>query len=119
MSRLYEVSVEVSGHDASRGARIKDAARAEWGFDEDWLDDEGLLQNGARGSLCGGETEDEFAGRLALAIFEANGGPCSVSVFTTCLEDLPFETYSFDAEDLPDGYVPMGTSRGLDGPPLG
>jgi hypothetical protein len=62
--------------------------------------DENIVAFG-NGSLCGGQSEDEYAGELAKEIFTANGGPCEVEVCATYLEDLPFERYSFSAEHLP------------------
>ena len=53
----------------------------------------------AEGNLCGGENEHEFADRLARAIWKANGGYCYVAVRATNLENMPYETYSYDEDD--------------------
>ena len=101
MSRTYEMTIEVEDHDPERTDAVQDAACGEWPF-EDWYEHPGRLSANGRSQLCGGESEESFAHRLARAVFKANGGPCAVSVHTTCLEYLPYETYSFDADDPPD-----------------
>ena len=60
---------------------------------------QGKLTASADDQLCGGETERQFAERLAKAIWTANGGPCEVEVRATYLEDPPHEEYSFDESD--------------------
>ena len=81
---------------------IKRAAGHEWSF-EDWTqsnsgDVPSIFASG-RVSLAGGESEEEFANRLAFAVFQANGQPCKVDVNALFLEDG--ETYSCDDELLP------------------
>lgn len=58
-----------------------------------------MLTASADDYLCSGETEPEFVERLAKVVWEANGGPCAVSVNATYLEDLPAESYSLDESD--------------------
>ena len=98
MSRYYHMFVKVVGVNPDRFAAVKDAASAEWSF-EDWDEHNGTLTASADDKLCGGESEEEFAERLAKAIWTANGGPCEVEVSATYLEELPHEEYSFDASD--------------------
>ena len=98
MSRCYDMGVRVSGFDKKKVAEIENAAEEEWGF-EDWFDYKGELDANGEGNLCGGEGEDEFSRRLALAIWKANGKYCKVEVCATLLEDLPHETYAFDEDD--------------------
>jgi len=104
MSRFYEMSVEVSGHDPAKVAEIQAAAEQEWPFDDWWFageedDAAATMHASGQGSLCGGETEEEFTGRLSLAIWRANGGYCRVSVDATYLENLPYETHELDEAD--------------------
>jgi len=57
------------------------------------------MQITARGNLCGGESEEEFADRLAAAIWRANScAYCKVEVRATFLEDVPYETHVRDRE---------------------
>ncbi len=103
MSRLYEMSVAVSGHDAAKPSQIQAAAEEEWPFDDWWLSDnqdQGVeMHASAQHSLYGGESEEAFAERLAVAIWRANGNYCRVSVDATYLENLPYETHAMDESD--------------------
>ena len=99
MSRYYSMFVRITGPAPERIDAVKSAAEAEWSF-EDWvLGGEDVLTAAADGSLCGGETEEEFAQRLAKAVWAANGAFCEVEVHATYLEDLPCETHCFDQDD--------------------
>lgn len=98
MSRKYEMSVEIAGCPPHRIDAIKAAAGQEWPFD-DWYEDEGMLTASAEGSLCGGESEEEFTERLSLAIWKANGEFCEVTVNAYYLEELPYEVHCLDQED--------------------
>ncbi len=102
MSRFYEMSVEVSGHDPAKVPEIQAAAEKEWPFDDWWLSgDEGEaeMRASAQNSLCGGESEEQFTERLSVAIWRANGSYCYVSVDATYLENRPYETHSLDEAD--------------------
>jgi hypothetical protein len=118
MSRYYEMYVEIDGYNPNLRAEIEDAASQEWTFD-DWSALKGPLDKsdriptltaGGRSNLCGGESEDEFAHRLTVAIFRANKGRCKVRVTATYLENLPCETYEFD-EEIEDGEFMPKTFR--------
>jgi hypothetical protein len=98
MSRFYEMTVEISGHDPEKEAAIQAAATKEWPFD-DWICSEGNMRASAQDSLCGGETEEEFAERLSIAIWHANGYFCEVIVNATYLENQPYEIHSLDEDD--------------------
>ena len=98
MSRYYNMSVAVTDARPDRFEKIGAAASAEWAFD-DWQEHDGVLTASADDRLCGGETEEEFAERLAKTVWAANGGPCQVDVTATCLEELPSESYSLDESD--------------------
>ncbi len=103
MSRSYNMTVTIRDVAPERVQRVKQAANDEWDFD-DWHEHENFISACVAGYLCSGETEDEFAQRLAKAIWNANGGYCEVEVVATYLEDLPHETYSFD-EDQYDQFL--------------
>jgi hypothetical protein len=100
MSRRYGMSVRIAGFPAAAVDEIKYAAEAEWPFEE-WAGDGQAdeLTSYAEGNLCGGEDESEFTERLALAIWQASGAYCEVTVDATYLEDLPYETHSLDEDD--------------------
>lgn len=99
MSRYYHMNVTLKDVNLARIEAIKEATELEWDF-EDWFDhDEQCCEASAYGNLCGGETEEEFAERLAKVIWEANGGYCAVEVIATYLEDLPCEMHGFDEDD--------------------
>lgn len=94
MSRFYMMTLEVKKYEKSKEHGIIDAANNEWPFKLEPFG-EGLLGTGEK-NLCGGETEDEFARRVAKAVFKANGKPCEVDIRATFLEELPYEAYHFD-----------------------
>ena len=98
MSRYYSMFVRVSGFDSERIEAVKGAAFDVWPFD-DWHDHEGTLTASADAQLCSGETEEEFADRLAKAIWEANETYCAVEIAATYLEEIPHENHSRDEED--------------------
>ncbi len=99
MSRYYSMFVRIRDFRAERLDAVKQAAEAEWSFDDWFLDDDGVLTASADSNLCGGETEEEFAERLTKAIWAANGSFCGVEVNATYLEDLPCETHCLDEDD--------------------
>jgi hypothetical protein len=92
------MGVEINGFSAARVEDIKTAAEEECPF-AGWLEREGELTSSAESSLCGGETEEEFADRLAKAIWTANKAFCLVDVRATYLDDLPCEIHSRDESD--------------------
>jgi len=102
MSTFYGMRVEISGFSASRVEGVKKAAEEEWPFDT-WAEYKGELSSYAESSLCGGETEEEFADRLAKAVWAANNGFCLLTIDATYLHELPYETHirdEFDYERL-------------------
>ncbi len=107
MSRYYTMAVTITGAARDRVDAVKQAAEAEWTFD-DWLLDDGVLTSPADGSLCGGETEEEFTERLAKAIWTANDGYCRVEVRATYLDQMPFETHCLDEDDYRRLVVSLG-----------
>jgi len=106
MSRNYEMAVEISGHSPEKELNIRKAAEKEWPFEDWWAGaepNEGqerpLLNSSAEGTLCGGESEEEFTERLSRAVWMANGAYCTVIVNATFLENLPYEVHSLDEQD--------------------
>jgi predicted ATPase len=99
MSRFYDMTVEVSGHDSAKVSEIQAAAKEQWPFEDWWFQDEEIMQSSAQDYLCGGLTEEEFTERLGVAIWRANGGFCEVSVDATFLEDLPYEVHTLAEND--------------------
>ncbi len=105
MSRYYEASVEIEGFDTSKLEQIKNVCCEEWGFDiaafQDFERGSGAkgIESVAQDRLCGGETEEEFAARMASAIWNANLGFCRVVVNTLCLEELPYVAYPMEEDE--------------------
>jgi hypothetical protein len=99
MSRYYHMSVAVTGVAPERAETVKQAAETEWPFEDWYLDGRSVLTASADDNLCGGETEEEFAVRLAKAIWAANGGFCVVEISATYLENVPSETYCLGEDD--------------------
>ena len=112
MSRFYEMTVEISGHASERGESLKAAAEYQWPFEDlqtrEAEDGKFVLEGFGQSFLSGGEGEEEFADRLARAVWQANGGYCRITVAATYLENLPFEEYCFDDHDY---ARMMGDSR--------
>jgi hypothetical protein len=92
MSRYYGMSVTISRHDPKKVRKIKAAAKGQWPF-EDWQGAGEELRAYAEDNLYGGETEEQFAERLAVAVWRANGTYCDVVVDATYLESLPYESH--------------------------
>lgn len=107
MSRYYEMYVTINGFAPTRKQRIIKACQNEWEFEPDSFEPlaevPGMpptrLNAIGRSSLCGGESESEFADRLSAAVWRANGGICEVTVAATYLEELPHERHLRDEED--------------------
>jgi hypothetical protein len=106
MSRFYGMSIKITGHDENKAHAIFKAIKKEWDFQDEFLnditaqEDEPAKQTADRprflsaygeSYLGGGESEDQFTDRIALAVWKANGGYCHIQVDATYLEDLPYE----------------------------
>lgn len=109
MSRAYEMTVEIKDYKARNLPKIIRACCEEWDFDADDFTRQrtdplkrryDTVIATAQDNLCGGEQEHEFAKRLAVAIWKANGGFCPVEVRAVYLEELPYETYTYDEDDF-------------------
>ncbi len=100
MSQTYQMDVFLKNVDVRRVGDVAKMAGEEWPFGEWNYDhpdgqDDGLidLDSSGIGQLAGGEEPDEFADRLALAVWAANGGFCDVEVYSTYIEDLPQDAH--------------------------
>jgi hypothetical protein len=98
MGLRYEMGIEIERYSPKCVDAIKAAAENEWPFSK-WYGQEGTLNALAEGSLCGGESEKEFTERLSLAIWQANGAYCEVTVNATYLEELPYEIHYINEDD--------------------
>lgn len=105
MSRSYEMRVQVTDFKKSRLNRIEKACIEEWSFDSETFSVEvdsknvRTLTGNGTDSLCGGESEEEFADRLARAVWKANGSYCEVEVQALYLEELPYEQHVREEND--------------------
>jgi hypothetical protein len=109
MSSLYSMLFHVERFNPDKVTDITAAIDGEWGSDENesYLE-EAIIDSRwpARlcvtgdGSLCGGESEEEFADRAAAAVWAANGEYCDIHVYATPLENLPYEIHSREREDF-------------------
>lgn len=116
MSRHYLMHVEIKGHDPARADDIQHAANKEWNWDDNWR--EYMMPTGVPVMTCsgesnlgGGESEDEFARSVYLAVWKANKKYCGVTIIATCLE--PCAEYWGDEKD----YVEMQKSGLLEPDP--
>jgi hypothetical protein len=109
VSRAYEMTVEIKDYKARNLPKIIRACCEEWDFEADDFTRQRTdplkrrydsVTATAQGNLCGGEQEQEFAQRLTLTIWKANGGFCPVEVRSVYLEELPYETYMYDEDDF-------------------
>ena len=99
MSRYYEMTVEISGHNPEKESHIKTAAEDMWPFGEWWSSGVGDIRASAQSNLCGGEDEEQFTERLSVVVWQANGGFCEVVVNATYMDELPYETHTLDEGD--------------------
>ena len=97
MARYYGMNLEIRKYDPDRLEAIQDAVTGIWSFTRTELvpEEQPVIRAYAEDCLCGGETEDEFALRLAAAVWDANAAYCPVEVTATYLEDLPCEIHEF------------------------
>jgi hypothetical protein len=91
------MDLTIKGYISAKYVQVRDAAAQEWLFD-DWYESFSettwCLTASGCGSLCGGESEEEFAKQVTEAIWKANGKYCEVEVVATYMEDLPYTTHS-------------------------
>jgi len=92
MGLAYSMSVAITGHNVRKTEAIKAAASGEWEFDS-WKENPGTLVASADGRLSYHESEEQFAERLSMAVWRANGFFCIVEIVAGCLEEIPYETH--------------------------
>lgn len=98
MSRSYDMAIEIAGIKKEKKEAVKAAVEKEWNVEIFHFDGRNAFASG-QGSLCGGESEEEFSQRMAKAVWKANGRYCEVTVKATYLDELPYETYFFGPKD--------------------
>lgn len=95
MSRSYNMVFTVSGAKPSLLDAIYEAIQGEWNVQSPWgHSDRTELRCDGDSNLCGGESEEEFADRMSVLIWQANQGFCEVEIAATCLENLPYENHT-------------------------
>ena len=106
MSRFYGMSIKITGHDDKQAHAIFTAIKKEWDFQDEFLNDITAQENEPRflsaygeSYLGGGESEEQFTDRVALAVWKANGGYCHIQVEAIYLEELPYEIHTRDDDD--------------------
>lgn len=100
MSRAYHMQFKVAELDPSKIDAISDLLGDEWvgGMYSYVSRDPYSVSWDGESSLYGGETEEEFADRIAVLIWQVNQGFCMVEIVATYLENLPCETYTRDQD---------------------
>lgn len=103
MSRHYRMQILVNGHHPVLSREIEDIVRETWPVE--FVDtmtgspEKPELAFEGESSLGGGMSEEEFTDRVARAVMQVNGGPCTVTVFATYLDDLPTDQHTRDIND--------------------
>lgn len=94
MSRMYTMNIEVHGVEQSECPALHETIQKEWGDDDPFYNagTKNYSTNGEN-ALAGGESPDEFATRLAHAIWKKLERYVEVVVCSTLLEDLPYDTH--------------------------
>ncbi len=97
MSRCFKMRVTVRRYRPERMMDICGALLAQWDFDPSEFPDKGdpppeALDVTGVDDLGGGMADDEFATRLAQAVWVANGAYCEVEVQSTDLDAAPPST---------------------------
>jgi len=96
MSRFYDMQIMIKKFNKDRIRQITEACIDEWPFEDldvQQMDTNPVLIGYAESNLSGGESEEQFADRLAAAVWKANKGYCHVTVNALCLEYLPYELH--------------------------
>ena len=116
MSRSYAMHIEITGSDPAKQSQIEEVLREHWSIDYFAADNASpLLVAEGESSLCGGESEEEFADRIAGAVWKVNGSYCEVMVTATYLDELPYEVHTRDESDYtrlnPAQIAPVGINE--------
>lgn len=109
--RSYEMKITVEFTDDTKfkSKVIQEAIRKETGLPSlSWDDSEGIPGVSVPSTtaieqlgLVQGEDEEEFADRVTIAAWKANGSWLPITVKATYLEELPYETYSRGEDEYP------------------
>lgn len=101
MSQEYRCNVKVEEFRNERANEIAKAIKDFWMFTEVEHYAEGTefssLESEAEGNMR--IPERDFARDLAIEIWKANQDKCDVQIDTLCLENLPYESFSFGEDD--------------------
>lgn len=109
MSRNYEMNVQIILFNKFSLRKVITALSNEWFMfirEDDFVEHNGgyRLCYSEEGRLCGGESEEEFAERIACAIWDACECFVPVVISATYLDDLPSEHHELDMADY-DTYL--------------
>lgn len=107
MSRYYEMYIQVDDIPEDKVSEIIQSLQEEWfsAIDIQSLTKKKtdtsayLLSYFQEGSLCGGETEEEFVDRITYVAWNTCKCFVPVEIRATCLDNLPYEDYELDEED--------------------
>ena len=92
------MSVEIGRYNQQNGDAIQRAVMGEWSFDDFYSMKHNTLWSTGEDNITGGESEYDFAKRIAEAVWKANGDTCPVSLEATRIDDAPTNIYVFDGE---------------------
>lgn len=100
MSRRYYMRIHIAEPGLDRVGAIEIAVQEEWNVDSvTHVKETKELYLSGESSLAGGETEEEFADRIAETIWKANGAYCEIEVGAVYLEELPCDYHIRSEED--------------------
>ena len=106
MNKYYRIEIMVKVPNEDRKAVVNsllEVIKKEWKHCEElttWYHDELITEyeTSGEGNISGITGEEDKAREIAYAIWEAYGKDFEIEIEMTCLENLPFESYSFDKE---------------------
>jgi len=104
MSSFYRIDIIIdidSEYRENRLNAITEAINLVWPLEVEWIDDGDTLLTGGKNAIGVARSDKDVADEIARSIFEANGGPLSLHIRTTYIEDLPFDEYYYHAGHLP------------------
>lgn len=114
MSRYYEISVDIPNVPPGKDTDIISAVKQVWAF-ENWDNDDPYpdpnrpgwvnLRASGKSTLCNGESEEDFAGRVCIAVWRAAGMYLEVEVIASNLEESPCEIFTFNERQYDDWCI--------------
>ena len=96
MSRSYDMQIVVKRFNMQLVNKIIEACNGQWPFKNIGIyqaDEDSALIGDAEGNLHYGETEEDFADRIARTVWKANNEYCPVTVRAVYLDELPYEIH--------------------------